>query len=293
MNLEKNWIWQDVLEIGPECNERFIDWQKAPELQNLDVRLCGFSQLEGHYRVGRTDPIANTLLYSVDGAIELYTPEGRQTVEKSQLIILPAHRPFLIELKSPFWTMTWYDLEDTPRWSELCANRPAVEYCPNGRQLFHALAVIYYERNANLRCPSVNYLEHYLLETLNAPRNQSNEFQRSHQLFRDVEKQLHKTWTVEAMCKLIHYSSAHLHRLCQKRFGRSPLQQVIQLRMERAKYLLTNTAWPLAQIAEQLGYQDLFSFSKRFKKSVLDSPASYRKTHQQAASAARSQAMEP
>ncbi|WP_370979687.1 helix-turn-helix domain-containing protein [Agaribacterium sp. ZY112] len=278
MKLDKDWKWQDVLEIGPECNERFLDCQRVPELKELAIPLCGFSQLEGNYRVGRSAPMCNTLLYSVDGAIELFTPEGCQTVEKSELIILPAGRPFLIELQAPFWTMSWLDLADTARWSELCRNRSPSEYCQSGRQIFHTIATLYYEKSESLRRPSLNYLEHYLLETLKAPTSQSTESQRLDQLFRDVEKRLHYPWSVEEMATLIHYSTPHLHRLCQKRFGRSPLQQVIHMRMERAKYLLNSTAWPLAQIAEQVGYHDLFSFAKRFKKSVGVPPARYRKS---------------
>ncbi|WP_096087551.1 helix-turn-helix transcriptional regulator [Agaribacterium haliotis] len=278
MIIDKNWQWQDVLEIGPECNERFLDADKVPELRELAIPLCGFSHLEGHYRVGRSKPVANTILYSVDGAIELYTPEGCQTVGKSQLIILPAHRPFLIELKAPFWTMTWFDFEDTPRWSELCTGKAPAEFCQSGRQIFHALAVLYYERDASLRRPTLDYLEHYLQESLKAPANQNQESQRLDQLFRDIDKRLHYPWSVEEMSQLIHYSAPHLHRLCQKRFGRSPLQQIIHMRMERAKYLLSSTAWPLSQIAEQVGYHDLFSFSKRFKKSVGEAPAHYRKS---------------
>lgn len=277
MSFLSEFQWCNVLEIGPECNERFLDWQKIPELESLGIQLCGVSHLAGNYTVGRTDPVAHTVLYSVDGCIELYTHEGQQTVEKSQVIILPAHQPFLIDLEGPSWTMCWFDFEDGPRWRDACLDRRSAEICEGGRRIFHALSLIYYERDEQLRRPTLNYLDHYLNQTMKPQQAISPELQRLRQLFLDVEKRLHYAWKMEDMCELIHYSAPHLHRLSQKHFGRSPLQQIIFMRMERAKHLLSSTTWPIAQVAEQVGYHDIFSFSKRFKKSVGESPANYRK----------------
>lgn len=276
MNSTFQFEWRDVLDIGPECDERFLDWQKVPELEALDIQLCGVSHLAGRYSVGRTDPIAHTVLYSVDGCVELFTREGQQTVEKGMVIILPAHEPFLIELHGSTWSMCWFDFADGPRWRDAFKSRRSLEVCEGGRRIFHAVSLIYYEKDKELRQPMVRYLERYLNQTMNANDLVSPELQRLRQLFRDVEKRLHYPWSVEEMCELIHYSPPHLHRLCRKHFGRSPLQQVIHMRMERAKHFLSSTTWPIEQVSEQVGYHDIFSFSKRFKKSVGVSPAKYR-----------------
>lgn len=269
--------WLDVLEIGPECHERFVECTKVPELETLDIHLCGISHLSGKYCVGRVDPIAHTIFYPVDGAIELYTEAGHQTVDKCHLVTLPAHKPFLIELKSPNFSMVWFDLVDTAKWRDLCIHRPAVAVCDSGRQLFHVLGLMYYERSEVLRKPSMKQLAYYLEETLCAPLPGASESQRLDQLIRDIEKKLHFQWTVADMGKIIQYSAPHLHRLFQKRFGRSPIQHLIFLRMQRAKYLLVYTTWSIEQIAEQLGYNDVFNFSKRFKKSIGFPPGQYRK----------------
>ena len=41
---------------------------------------------------------------------------------------------------------------------------------------------------------------------------------------------------------------------------------VVQARLERAHYLLEETNYPIGQIAEILGYQDVFLFSRQFKR---------------------------
>jgi AraC-like DNA-binding protein len=269
--------WLDVLDIGPKCHERFVDRTKVPELESLHIKLCGVSKLLGKYCVGRTNPMSNTIFYAVDGTIELYTEAGHETVEKGQLLILPAHHPYLLELKSENFSMAWFDLENCSPWRELCKKLESIEVCNSGRQIYHLLSLLYYERSVVLRKPAIKQLEYYLEYTLRSPLTESIEIQRLDLLIRDVEKKLHFQWTVAEMGKVIKYSAPHLHRLFQKRFSKSPIQYLIYLRMERAKYLLIHTTWSIEQIAEQVGYNDVFNFSKRFKKSVGFPPGGFRK----------------
>ncbi|MFT7008879.1 MAG: AraC-like DNA-binding protein [Colwellia sp.] len=270
-------MWEDVLEIGPECHELFIDLIKAPEIADLEIQLAGVSTLAGYYRVGRINPINHTLFYTREGQGKLHTNNGEYLLDKWSLVTLPAGEPFLIELDSKAWSIVWMDLCDTPRWSDICRRRPTFSSNQNPEYLFHLLKLIYLEDKSSMRKTIMQLIEFHLLETLNASTNQTKDHQRIETLFHAVEKQLHYTWTIENMCDRIHYSAPHLHRLCLNRFGRSPVQQVIYLRIERAKYLLLHSSWSIDQIANHVGYNDIFSFSKRFKKSVGNSPSQYRK----------------
>jgi AraC-like DNA-binding protein len=88
-------------------------------------------------------------------------------------------------------------------------------------------------------------------------------------LIEDFEKRLRFACSIKKMTPLIHYSESHLHRLFQKHHGKGPLQHLIFLSMECVKYLLTHTNWSIEQIAEQVGYKDVFNFSKRFKNLLV------------------------
>ncbi|WP_374992061.1 helix-turn-helix domain-containing protein [Paenibacillus sp. LHD-38] len=57
----------------------------------------------------------------------------------------------------------------------------------------------------------------------------------------------------------------------------SPMKFVQQLRMNEAALLMKQTDYKLAEIAQSVGYPDLFSFSKAFKKQLGVSPNTYRK----------------
>ncbi|OMF37823.1 AraC family transcriptional regulator [Paenibacillus sp. FSL H8-0548] len=69
----------------------------------------------------------------------------------------------------------------------------------------------------------------------------------------------------------------HFSKQFNKAYGLSPMKFVQRLRMNEAILLLKQTDYKLAEIAQSVGYPDLFSFSKAFKKQIGVSPAIYRK----------------
>jgi AraC-like DNA-binding protein len=139
------------------------------------------------------------------------------------------------------------------------------------------MELLYSEPDTILRESVMPILTHYLNATLRGD-NQNKTNNRLHNLFQDIEKRLQYNWTIEAMCQQLHYSPPHLHRLCQAQFGKSPIQKLIHLRIERAKSLLLSTRWPVQHIATYVGYTNIFNFSKSFKKLLGVSPTEFRRT---------------
>ena len=59
--------------------------------------------------------------------------------------------------------------------------------------------------------------------------------------------------------------------------GEAPSHYLIRVRMEHAKKLLEqNEDYAVAEIAERVGYEDAYHFSKLFKKAYGISPMKYR-----------------
>ena len=74
-------------------------------------------------------------------------------------------------------------------------------------------------------------------------------------------------------------SSSQLARLFKQRFGKTPCEYFLDIKMERAKILLAESSLLIRQVAENLGFCDAFHFSKTFKKVVGMSPNSYREAN--------------
>ncbi len=82
--------------------------------------------------------------------------------------------------------------------------------------------------------------------------------------------------TVEDCAKSLNISRAYLRNLFFKETGISPQKYLMDLKMERAEFLL-KTDYPVTEIARAVGYTDVLQFSRIFSKHHGMSPKAYRK----------------
>ena len=101
----KNHI-KDVLDIGPNCYERFIDSKVLAEIKPLDITLAGCSNLSGRYSVGRTAPLEHTLFYTLKGQGKLTTIDKEYALVANTLAILPTKQSFEVH----HWGAMGYNL---------------------------------------------------------------------------------------------------------------------------------------------------------------------------------------
>lgn len=89
--------------------------------------------------------------------------------------------------------------------------------------------------------------------------------------------------TVQQAASYVGVDRAHFSRKFRSVYGLSPIRYLQQLKIEAAKRMLTETPFTLAEIALSVGYADLFSFSKAFKKLTGLPPNLYRSSAEQEA----------
>jgi LacI family transcriptional regulator len=83
---------------------------------------------------------------------------------------------------------------------------------------------------------------------------------------------------VEDVLSTVPISRTVLERRFQKLLGRSPYEEILRLRIERVKELLTTTDLAIAEIARQLGFSGVEYLSALFKKKLGVSPREFRRT---------------
>ncbi|NGZ74345.1 AraC family transcriptional regulator [Saccharibacillus alkalitolerans] len=64
----------------------------------------------------------------------------------------------------------------------------------------------------------------------------------------------------------------------KKRYGKSVVEYMTDLRIRRAKRLMANSGLKLREVAQQVGYGDEFYFSRRFKQETGVAPSAYIKS---------------
>ncbi len=96
-----------------------------------------------------------------------------------------------------------------------------------------------------------------------------------------LEQKLHEKISMEQLSRQAHISPRQLSELFRNSLGVTPQQYLLELRMRRAGYLLTQTSLSIQQIAEQVGYSHLSSFSDRFRRYHGCSPQQHRRNAKQ------------
>jgi AraC-like DNA-binding protein len=91
-----------------------------------------------------------------------------------------------------------------------------------------------------------------------------------------VAARLDHEWTPETLAREAGCSPERLRRMCHRELGRSPLQQVVYLRMRKAAELLGPNQLTLREVAKAVGYENPLRFSNAFKAHVGCRPSEYR-----------------
>jgi len=84
-------------------------------------------------------------------------------------------------------------------------------------------------------------------------------------------------WEVEKLARECGVSRSRFHRCFQEATGMSPRRMITHCRMERAKRLLAESEMNVTEVADAVGYRDVYFFSRHFKQQTGDSPLRYRR----------------
>ena len=86
--------------------------------------------------------------------------------------------------------------------------------------------------------------------------------------------------TVRDVVSAAHVCRRVLERRFRRRLGRSILDEIHRVRIERAQELLVNTNMPVPEVAKAAGFRDGYHLWSTFRRKRGTSPASFRKRSQ-------------
>ncbi|MBQ8212632.1 MAG: helix-turn-helix transcriptional regulator [Clostridia bacterium] len=95
----------------------------------------------------------------------------------------------------------------------------------------------------------------------------------------DIEARYVEQITLEELSHRFGYDKDYIIRLYRRRWGITPHQHLLELRIEHAGWLLENTDFSVHAVADAVGYKDLPSFWRAFRKIMGVSPSEYRNLH--------------
>jgi len=98
-----------------------------------------------------------------------------------------------------------------------------------------------------------------------------------HKVLQAMHANCARQWTLGELASHAGLSRTSLAERFRKTMGNTPLNYLRTVRMQKAVSILSESERSLEQIAQEVGYQDAFSFSKVFKRTMGVAPREFRR----------------
>lgn len=276
---------REIIRLGPQCRERFIDQQAFPELLSEHIWLGGLSDLRGQHHIDRMFEGRMMVSYALEGGSYYRVREQSGHLQAGQVLFIPPQTPFTLDLdEGGMRRSAWMILQQAPAWRFL----EALPFCfpwPDGPFFAQAMEALHAERfrpqSGPLRRLLVAQCREYLLRMPQQAGSQHGSDHRLDALLLDISSALDYPWTLDALCQRTHLSRAQLHRRFMAEYAASPMACINQLRLQRAAVLLEGTRESVARIGEAVGFANPFYFSSAFKAYYGVSPRAWRSRREQ------------
>ncbi|PCJ60597.1 MAG: hypothetical protein COA79_08485 [Planctomycetota bacterium] len=228
------------------------------------------------------------LLIALEGTGEAIINSERFNLQSNEcLIIFPHEAHFFHHFqKNISWLFLSFDLDDSFHLEPLRSKIfPFNEMCLD---YLDKLSEKYSVKNLHnvLLSPKRSFLLSLMLDEIireeKSKRNIKRRKRSTEAIFVDkinrfIVSNLKKSLSIVFIAEKFHYSPSHLRAIYKNAMGVSLGEYIKEMRFHKACNYLLNSSMNITKIAEECGYDSLFSFSHAFKNKENISPQAYRK----------------
>ncbi len=217
------------------------------------------------------------LLFPLIGTEKYYFRGGSVNASPNTVLFIPKGEKYQIELDDEESIVICIDFELSDD-KDLRPTHFAAESIGNLRSLFYE-ADITWKKNTPWRDASVKALVYQIISALIAAQDAPSPNQKK---LAPALSYLHAHYTdadfsVELLAKKTGVSRRYFEKLFFAEKGTTPRDYVIELKMSLARELLLNEKLSVSDVACELGYADVYHFSKIFKQKVGKTPGEYKR----------------
>ncbi|NNC88055.1 MAG: AraC family transcriptional regulator [Akkermansiaceae bacterium] len=249
----------------------------CPSLNHHHIAHVGIMRAEAPFQITRHNQSGTFMLSCFQGSGLILVDGSWHRISEGEACLLP---PFVMnslrcEASTP-WHFSWVRYLETPEVNPIVSAHSPVSATFAPGPLRRAIQGLRAESVANSN-PAVMQLWVDLVQAyVNRFAQPYQSDSRLYRVWSAVEQQPGRAWSLAELAATAAVSEEHLRRLCKKELGRSPMQQVTFLRMQKASHLLATTDEKIETIAREVGYRNPFTFSTTFKKWVGWRPSEHR-----------------
>lgn len=265
---------------GPRTRRWVVEARDCAEMSTHRIARLGMDEALPPYCRVRMSPEGSFMLACLSGEGSILLDGRWQRVRPGMVCLAPPRVLNAFEAKgrgTERWCFAWVRYDEPSFVTPVVGAASPVMPTAQAEEIIRLITGLRAEWEGE-REPR---LLHHWLELLHATIRRMAQPWRSREprvakLWGDVEQDLKRDWTLAELAHRSHCSPEHLRRLCMKELGRSPMQHLACLRMERARRLLESGSDKLEVVAAQVGYANAAIFSRVFSRWVGVAPGVYR-----------------
>jgi AraC-like DNA-binding protein len=260
---------REWLQSGPACNL----------LTQHHISHVGIMKAAPPFEVIRVEQSGTFLISCFKGEGEVLADGEWKRIKTGQTCLLP---PFVMNcmrcVEGKNWEFAWVRYRESRETTPIVSSLSPLTGPQDPRPLKAAIEGLHAEASGQASLAALHHwtelIHHHVIRFAQPHQPDS----RLWKLWQRVEANLAKPWTLGELSTLAAMSEEHLRRLCRKEIGRSPMQHLTFLRLQRARLLLSVTDDKVEVISRAVGFESSFTFSNTFKKWIGWRPSEYRQS---------------
>lgn len=250
----------------------------CPLLAQHHIAHCGIMDAVPPFEIVRADQSGTFMLACLDGEGVILADGQWKRIRAGQACLLP---PFVMNalkcLPGKPWKFAWVRYLESRETRPIVTALSPVSGNYDVAPLQAAIEGLHAESATASGGPALHHwseLVHHYVVRFAQPHCHDDRLWR---VWQRVETDLARPWTLDQLADIGCISGEHLRRLCRKELGRSPMQHLTHLRLQRARHLLSVTDDKVEVIARAVGFESAFTFSNTFKKWIGWRPSDFRR----------------
>ena len=269
--------WREATIDGARTQRWWLDAKQCPELRAHHIAWLGLDHAQPPYARVRLAPSGSFFLASLAGEGRAWL-EGRwQPVRAGSLCLAPPRvlNAFHVPVGRR-WVVAWVRYEEAHWTKPLVGADSPLRLARGAEELGRVIEGLRAEWEGDRDADLVRHwigLVHGFTRRLSRPWRSGA---RAASLWETVARDLAADWKLATLASHCSLSAEHLRRLCRRELGRTPMEHVTYMRVQRAQELLTASDDKLEVIAPQVGYRNTEVFSRAFTRFVGMTPTHYR-----------------
>jgi len=261
---------------------------QSPLTRNLYPLAMGYYPSARGHKMERHQHDTYLLIYCTAGSGTLTVNQKTFPINAGDCFCLPKGTAHTYEAseRSP-WTIYWLHFEGLAAkdfYAHLNLSSPRLSIGIQARvvRIFDALAELrhsgYQLAEFVQGCHQLQALMSYLALLARQHDPQSGKLLDWERLRATMQEHVHGQLNLDTLAAEAQVSKYHFSKKFKQLTGHSPIQYFINMKMQRACYLLDSNSRSVKQVSAEMGYEDAYYFSRLFKKVIGLSPQQYRRS---------------